>query len=194
MRRDGSGWNLQTTGGSVRASTVILATNAYTNRFMPNVPIRPVRGQVAATGALNRVVVPIPMGANSGYQYWRQTAEGRLVAGGWRDLDPEAEVGTEEILNQRIQSALDEFCAAVAGPNSVIEHRWAGIMGFTPDMLPLVGPVPGTEGLYMAAGYSGHGVAMALLCGWRLALLAVGEDAHVPACFNPARWLTGVAV
>jgi glycine/D-amino acid oxidase-like deaminating enzyme len=97
-------------------------------------------------------------------------------------------------LNQRIQSALDEFCTAVAGPESVIEHRWAGIMGFTPDMLPLVGPVPGALDLYMAAGYSGHGVAMAFLCGRRVALLATGEQAQMPASFNPARWLTGLAV
>ena len=43
-----------------------------------------------------------------------------------------------------------------------ITRRWAGIMGFTPDMLPLMGPAPGLDpSIHVLAGFSGHGVGMA---------------------------------
>jgi glycine/D-amino acid oxidase-like deaminating enzyme len=37
------------------------------------------------------------------------------------------------------------------------EYAWTGIIGMTPDAVPFVGPIPGKEGQYVAAGYNGHG-------------------------------------
>jgi gamma-glutamylputrescine oxidase len=180
---------LVTPRGEVHARAVILATNAYTSRLLPETPIVPTRGQVVATAPLERVIAPFPMYAHHGYRYWRQTVNGRFVAGGWRDLDVLAEVGTEERLHPEIQATLDAFCRVVAGADAPIEYRWAGIMGFTPDALPLVGPVPGHEELYLAAGYSGHGVSMAFSCGGRVALQAVGAQVELPAPFHAGRFL-----
>lgn len=180
-------WRLQTPGGIVAAERVIVATNAYTSALIPHLPIAPRRGQVLATCPLPRTLVPCPMYANYGYQYWRQTGDGRLVVGGWRDLDPGQEVGTEERLHRGIQLALEAFCSRVLAAPPVVEYRWAGIMGFTPDMLPLVGAVPLADGLYVAAGYSGHGVAMAFICGALAAGMAVNRPADVPPAFDPSR-------
>jgi gamma-glutamylputrescine oxidase len=186
--RSGEPSVLATPHGEIRARIVILATNAYTSRLLPDVPISPTRGQVVATAPLPGVVVPFPMYANYGYQYWRQTTEGRLVVGGWRDHDIPAEIGTEELLHAAIHVVLDQFCHSVAGTDALIEHRWAGIMGFTPDSLPLVGAVPDQVGMYMAAGYSGHGVSMAFSCGGRVALQTIGVKSDLPAAFDPARF------
>ncbi len=158
-------WELSTPSGVVRARLVILAANAWISKLLPDFPIYPTRGQVVATAPLPSVVVPFPMYANHGYQYWRQTADGRLVVGGWRDLDMAGEMGYEEILHADIQVALSAFVAATVGAGAKIEYRWSGCMGFTPDHFPLVGPVPGMPDLYVAAGYSGHGVSMAFRCG-----------------------------
>lgn len=38
-----------------------------------------------------------------------------------------------------------------------LEYAWTGVIGFTPDMVPLVGDIPGLKGQYVAAGYCGHG-------------------------------------
>lgn len=185
-----NGWILHTLGGAVKAQSVVLATNAYTSTLLPDTPIAPVLGQVLATKPLGCVVVPFPMYAKHGYQYWRQTAGGVLVVGGWRDLDPDREIGTGECANERIQLALEGFASEVAGGRGVPEYRWAGVMGFTPDRLPLAGPVPGKRGLYIAAGYTGHGVAMAFQCGLEVARMAVGRDHTLPVCFDPARCLS----
>jgi glycine/D-amino acid oxidase-like deaminating enzyme len=187
--RPGERHTLLTLEGEVRARAVILATNAYTSRLLPEAPIAPTRGQVIATSPLARVVVPFPMYANFGYQYWRQTIDGRLVMGGWRDLDIATEVGTEERLHSGIHATLDDFCHTVAGTEAVVEYRWSGIMGFTPDALPLVGSIPGVDRMYVAAGYSGHGVSMAFACGGRVALRAIGADSDLPASFDPERYL-----
>jgi gamma-glutamylputrescine oxidase len=189
--RPGESHVLLTPEGEVHARAVILATNAYTPRLLWDAPIAPTRGQVVATAPLERVVVPFPMYANYGYQYWRQTAGGRLVVGGWRDLDIPTEVGTEELLHPEIHATLEAFCTTVAGIEAVIDFRWAGIMGFTPDALPLVGPVSGHERMYVAAGYSGHGVSMAFTCGRRVALQAIGTSSELPATFHPGRFLGG---
>jgi len=185
LGNDGS-WLLETPAGQVRAHAVILATNAWTAEFLPDVQIVPTRGQVLATSPLPRVVVPFPLYANRGFQYWRQTADGRLVVGGWRDLDIPREVGTDEILHGNIQASLDDFAHYIA-PHHVVEHRWAGIMGFTPDLMPLVGAVPGRDGLFLAAGFSGHGVSLAFNCGRHVARRVVGVRSAVPAPFDPAR-------
>ena len=41
------------------------------------------------------------------------------------------------------------------GRRPAVTHRWAGIFGLVPDLLPLVGPRPGRDGVWVAGGYSG---------------------------------------
>jgi glycine/D-amino acid oxidase-like deaminating enzyme len=70
-----------------------------------------------------------------------------------------------------------------------VQYRWSGILGFTPDRLPLVGTFPGRPGLGIAVGYSGHGVSMAFICGHMMAQRLLGQATVIPACFNPQRHL-----
>lgn len=188
IQRDGA-WRLETPHGSVRAERVIVCANAYTVALLPDLPIEPKRGQVLATAPLERVYMPFPMYANHGYQYWRQTANGRLVVGGWRDMDLPGEVGIEEQLHPGIQDRLQEFTRELLGTEPAIEYQWAGIMGFTPDLLPLVGEVPGASDMWLAAGYCGHGVSMAFTCGARVAARALGSPDTIPSVLHPARML-----
>jgi sarcosine oxidase subunit beta len=38
------------------------------------------------------------------------------------------------------------------------KRAWAGLYEMTPDHYPILGPVPQVPGLYLANGFSGHGV------------------------------------
>jgi sarcosine oxidase subunit beta len=60
----------------------------------------------------------------------------------------------------------------------LLARSWAGLEAFTPDGVPLIGPVPGIEGLLVAAGFCGHGFALAPGVGDVLARLALGLDAR----------------
>ena len=59
----------------------------------------------------------------------------------------------------------------------VLARSWIGLEAFMPDELPVMGPVPGVDGLLVAAGFSGHGFALSPMVGDVLARLALGRDA-----------------
>jgi len=58
---------------------------------------------------------------------------------------------------------------------------WAGWRTLTPDDAPVLGKVEATPGFYMAAGFGGHGIALAPFCGKMIASEILGEKTHEPA-------------
>ena len=54
-------------------------------------------------------------------------------------------------------------------------------------MLPLVGPVPGREEVWIAAGYSGHGNVMGFGCGSLVADSMLGRAPELLGLFKPER-------
>jgi gamma-glutamylputrescine oxidase len=145
-----------------RAGVVILATNAYTPQLVPQVKIRPTRGQMLASAPVARTVCDVPTYSHSGYRYWRQLRSGEVLVGGWRDTSTSTEVGYEEQPTDQIQEHLDRKLEEVTG-GAEVTHRWAGIMGFTETGLPLAGPVDGMRNVYLCAGFNGHGMAFAFM-------------------------------
>jgi glycine/D-amino acid oxidase-like deaminating enzyme len=53
----------------------------------------------------------------------------------------------------------------------------------------VIGPVPGRDGLYIAGGYSGHGLAFAFLAGRMIAQLIAGGATDYPRVLFPERLL-----
>jgi glycine/D-amino acid oxidase-like deaminating enzyme len=149
--------------------------------------IKPTRGQVLVTEPLERRLFPCPHYARHGYDYWQQTPEGRLVAGGSRDKALDHEYTSEEATTPIIQGHLEAFVAGLLGKEPRIEHRWAGIFGTTADRLPLVGRLPGRDDLWVSAGYSGHGNVMGLACGELVAGAILGGPDLELELFDPAR-------
>src|SRR5204862_3467576 len=71
-------------------------------------------------------------------------------------------------------------CLGLGGAR--VTHRWAGIMGFSADLLPVVGALPDSPGLYLAGGYSGVGNVLGHLCGGIAAdLIATGMHPQAAA-------------
>lgn len=175
---------LTTERGTVRAGAVVLCTNAYSEHLATGSRIAPVRGQVLATAPLARRVFERPTYASRGFRYWRQTADGRVVAGGWRDLAVAEETGEDEHTTGTIQSALNAFLRA-EGVDAPVTHRWAGIMGFSHDGLPYLGPR--ADGVFLCGGFTGHGIGFACAAGELVASL-VREGHHPDAdLFDPQR-------
>ena len=59
-------------------------------------------------------------------------------------------------------------------------ESWTGLYDITPDWNPLVGPVPGVDGVYVAVGFSGHGFKLAPTVGESLAQAVLGQEPRVP--------------
>jgi glycine/D-amino acid oxidase-like deaminating enzyme len=190
LEREGRHWRVATPSGSVRAESVVLGLNAYTAMVDPSWQglVDPVRGQVLATAPVGREMFANLFYANHGFEYWRQLPDGRVVLGGLRQLAMADEVGMLDTLHPRIQDALTRYLRDLGVPPYVqVTHRWSGVMGFVRDRLPLIGPVPDRPGLYIAGGYSGHGLAFAFLAGRMIAQLIVEGDTEYPRVLFPER-------
>jgi gamma-glutamylputrescine oxidase len=172
----------RTARGAVRANTVVLCTNAYTAHLTAS-RVRPVRGQMLATAPTSPIFAR-PAYANRGYRYWRQTQDGRVVVGGWRDTAVEREVGEDEGPTDEIQTQLDAFLRT-HDMTAAVTHRWAGTMGFSHDALPYVGRTGAR--LFVCGGFTGHGMAFGPACA-ELAATLIATGSHPDAdLFDPAR-------
>ena len=142
-----------------------------------------------ATEPLEERLFSIPHYGRHGFDYWHQSADGRIVAGGFRDYALESEFTADESTTATIQEALESFVAGLLGRRPRIDFRWAGIFGLVPDLMPVVGPVPGRDGAWVAGGYSGHGNVLGFACGELVARAVLGETPAELVWFDPARLL-----
>jgi gamma-glutamylputrescine oxidase len=175
----------------LEAPIVVLATDGYTRGLLPELDavVTPIRNQIVVTEAIEELLYPLPHYARHGFDYWQQLPDGRLVVGGRRDADMAAEASADELLTPLIQERLEAFVAELVGRRPTIAHRWAGIFGSSPDGLPLVGRFPRRDGLWVAAGYAGHGNVLGLVCGDLVGRAILGERCPELDLFEPARIL-----
>jgi gamma-glutamylputrescine oxidase len=175
----------------LNAEHVVLATDGSGRGLIPELDdaIWPARGQVVATEPLAERLFDYPHYARHGFDYWQQLEDKRIVLGGFRDFSILAEMTDEEVTTQLIQDALDTFLVELLGELPRVEYRWAGIFGLTQDLLPLVGRVPGHDGVWVAAGYSGHGNVMGFMSGRLVGNAILGRTDPLLDLFDPARLL-----
>ena len=171
------------------ADAVVLALDASVAALAPELAaaVWPLRGQVLATEPLPERLYERPHYAREGYDYWQQLPDGRLVAGGRRDASFATEATAAEETTPLVQARLEELVVELLGRLPRITHRWAGVWGETADRLPLVGRLPGRDGVWVAAGYSGHGNVLGLACGDLLARALTGEPPPELELFDPGR-------
>jgi glycine/D-amino acid oxidase-like deaminating enzyme len=175
----------------LEADQVVLATDGYTRGLLPELDavVVPARGQVLMTEPLPRRLFPCPHYARHGHEYWQQTPDSRLVAGGFRDKALEEEETMDEVTTPLVQGHLEQFVNELTGAAPQISQRWAGIFGVTEDRIPLAGQVSDQDGVWVACGYSGHGNVLGLTCGELVAHALLGSSAPELELFDPSRLL-----
>jgi len=173
----------------LEAEHVLVATDGYPSGLLGELEglIVPTRGQMIATEPLAERLFDCPHYGRHGFDYWQQTPDGRILAGGFRDSALQDEFTTEEVTTPGIQGALEAFVTELVGRPLRVDHRWAGLFGLVLDFLPVVGPVPGDDRTWVAGGYSGHGNVLGFLCGELAAEAVLGRPAPELALFDPAR-------
>ena len=173
------------------AETVVVATDGYPSGLLGELEglVVPTRGQVIATEPLPELVFEVPHYGRHGFDYWHQTPDGRIVAGGFRDVSLQDEFTDEEATTPAVQRALESFVESLAGRPLRVDHRWAGLFGMVFDFLPVVGRVPSGNGLWVAGGYSGHGNVLGFACGRLVARGVLGESDPLLDLFEPSRLL-----
>jgi gamma-glutamylputrescine oxidase len=156
-------------GGRVRARHVVVAADAALPALVPALRerVRARRLHMVATEPLSERLVDSPVYARYGFEYFQQTPDGRLLAGGFSDLDGDSSYTDADEGNPVVWERVERYLAEALGISAPITHRWVGNVGYTDDLLPFVGEV--SPGLYAAGGYSGHGNVLGYLAGKQLA-------------------------
>ncbi|KJS41238.1 MAG: FAD-dependent oxidoreductase [Roseovarius sp. BRH_c41] len=182
--RAGSGWNITTPQGTLRAERVIVATGAYSGavRGAPLaffrrriisvgsfiIATRPLTGaEVAATLPGNRTYVT---SLNIG-NYFRLSPDNRLIFGGRARFSAVSDQRSDAKSGAILRAGL-----AALFPNLKdveIEYCWGGLVGMTKDRFPRAGEA---DGMLYGMGFSGHGAQMSTLIGQALADMALGRE------------------
>jgi gamma-glutamylputrescine oxidase len=153
---------------------IIFATNAFTTQLLPEIKIKPARGQVLVTEPIKNLKVKGTFHYDEGFYYFRNIDD-RILLGGGRNLDFKGEETFELSTSIVVQQKLEQLLSEVILPNQnvKIDTRWSGIMGFGEALAPIISKV--RNGLYVAARCNGMGVAIGSLTGMEVAELVL-ED------------------
>jgi len=73
-----------------------------------------------------------------------------------------------------------------------LASSWTGLYDVTPDWNPVLGLLPGVEGLWLAYGFSGHGFKLAPSIGQMMAQAVLGQPSALPIdTWSLARFASG---
>ena len=174
--RAGGLWRLRTARGSVRASRVVAATDAYTGAVWPelrreqvglpyfNVATPPLSGNLA------RSILPGRQGAwdtRSVLSHFRLDRAGRLIVGSVGALRGTGTTVHRAWARRLIRRLFPQLGAVP------FESEWYGRIGMTADHLPRFHRP--AEGVVSVSGYNGRGIAPGTVLGRELARLLTGE-------------------
>lgn len=148
--------------GPVRfiSQQAVVCTNAFVKNLLPQMDVVPGRGQVLLTYPIKNLAFKGNLHFDEGYYYLRNVGN-RLLFGGGRNLDFKTEESHEFELNGQIQEHLTLELMRIFGMATPFEvdMRWAGIMAFGADKLPIVKVVD--QNIIAAVRMSGMGIALA---------------------------------
>lgn len=155
-------------GRRVKAEQILVASNGFTKRLLPDLPIKPARGFVMVSEPWSSNPWIGTFNHDRGYIYFRNI-NNRLLLGGGRNIAIEEETLDEFGTNASVKSYLHDFARETLGvPDELaFEHEWSGIMGFTGSKTPVVKRLD--EHRVVAAGLSGMGIAIGMDVGKRTA-------------------------
>lgn len=188
---EGDATRVETTAGSLSAERVIVALNAWTDELVPALAgkVVPVRGQILAY-APTAPVFEAAMGAavTPTGEYWQQAPDGSIVIGGCRQDAPNGDVGVRDMtptddVTDRIERVLPRLFPELT--DLAVARRWAGLMAFTSDYVPVADAAPGMPGVWVGGGFCGHGMPFGPRVGQLLAEAAM--TGSTPEALTPLR-------
>ncbi len=157
---------VETSEGVVGAGTVVIEAGYRTSALLAahdvELPITPVRHAIAVVertpdfGGIHPVVSDRVVQA-----YYRPEADSLTLLGEHDPLkglvDPDVEDIKTPDLDEQV-SLVERYAARFPGQESAsITRGYTGVYDCTPDFQPVFGRVHAVDGLFMGAGFSGHG-------------------------------------
>ena len=178
---------VETDRGIISTKIIVNAAGAWASQIGAmvgcKIPVTPRRGQVFVTQSvpkrLNHVIAiaestiartdfatmeehdtpahPTLVDGRIQYRvlYGRQTAGGHVLFGGRSEFVDHNKQVTREGVGSIVAHVLEFFPEF---EDLLAVRTWTGLMPYTPDGNPILGPVPGLDGFYLATGLCGGGL------------------------------------
>jgi sarcosine oxidase, subunit beta len=179
---------------SVCAPVVVVAAGLLTRDLLRNVgvvvPIEPeARYLFLSDGIAERLLEPLVVAGERGFAA-KQLADGRVLAS---DLSARGDESGRERWRAKVRREIERLLPRLAHVSFPTLVR--GFYDVTPDHQPILGPLPDQPGLFIAAGFSGHGFMLAPAVA-RIVADAVTEQGVDPALtmFGSERFADGSLV
>ncbi len=184
LEREGDNWLASTRIGEIRAPIVVNAAGAWGARLASTVgdriPVKPGAPTLMVSERLPHFIDPV-VGAASRKLSFKQMQNGTVIIGG-------AHMARLDMVNERSEidySTMAESARTVTTlfpqmADARIVRFWAGIEGFTPDHIPVIGPSINAPGLFHAFGFSAHGFQLSPVVGRILSELILDGQSSLP--------------
>jgi glycine oxidase len=185
---DGHARGVVVDGERWEGDVVLLAAGAWTAAlaasFGARLPVEPKRGQMVALTHFPSVVSHCIHGDDV---YLVPRPSGELLVGATVERVGFQRAVTAEGIATLLKAAIDLVPSLAALP---ISRTWYGFRPWAPDSLPIIGPWPGIEGLFVATAHYRNGITLApvtarLMREW----ITVGSPSIVTKEFLPDRFL-----
>ncbi len=170
-------------GQEILCGKILLATNAYTKELTDplNIPLPfySQRHQILVTEKVAPLQGPMFMGFVHNI-YCQQSPEGSFIMGRGDDEEPTDGRVTSgwRFLNEMAKSVV-KLLPLLKELNVV--RQWAGLYCMSPDKQPIYDEIKGAKGLYIAAGFSGHGFMFGPVTGVVMSEMMLGLTPTVDA-------------
>jgi sarcosine oxidase subunit beta len=152
---------VHSTAGSVSTDAAVIAAGPWSGQIGSfvgvKIPIEPIRRQIAVTGPIPDLRKDFPFVIDfSRALYFHREGGGLLTGMSNRDEEPGFDTRVDEEWRlKHLEQALERLPLLA---EAEIAAEWAGLYEVTPDDQPILGRLPMIDGLYICAGFSGHGL------------------------------------
>jgi len=151
-------------GWKLSAKHILLATNGFAKRLLPQLDVKPARNQVLITSPIPNLPLKGCFHYQEGYIYFRNIRN-RVLIGGGRHWDQQTETTDTFNLTPTIYNGLKQLLSELILPNIpyTIEQAWSGILGVGSHKAPIIQSL--SPRLSIAVRLGGMGVAIGSLVG-----------------------------
>jgi sarcosine oxidase subunit beta len=187
---------LQTSHGEMHADVFVNAAGAWAGTFGIDVPVAPLRRQVAATIETDILsdTMPMTVWADDGFHF---RVRDRRVLLLWPDSPPssfDTSFDSDSWL-PRVLAFTNSRVPVLRDVPIDPDACWAGLYEMSPDHHAILGRAPAITNLYLANGCSGHGVMHAPAIGHVIAeLILDGRSSIDIDSLRPSRFAEGAGI
>jgi sarcosine oxidase subunit beta len=170
-----------TGSGAIDTPAVVIACGPWSAQVGElagvTIPIQPTRRQIAVTCPIPGLRSEFPFVIDfSRALYFHREGAGILTGMSNRDEPPGFDTRVDEQWRlHHLENAIERL-PLLADADLVAE--WAGLYEITPDDQPILGRLPQVEGLFVCAGFSGHGLMHGPAAGYVMAEEILDGRAH----------------